>query len=99
VRGSLSTEELQAEIDRLWQSLSGDPELAGAVRASGIDVNEMLRDRSPFRVLEGVAGIEPGSILLIAGGVVARDLWREVFLARIRERFGGGAIRGEQPRE
>jgi hypothetical protein len=96
LRGSLDAEELQAELDRMWRSLAEDPELADAVRASGIDVSEMPGDRSPFRVLEEAAGVEPGSILLIVGGTAARDLLREVFLPRIRERYGAGAVRREQ---
>lgn len=96
LRGSLEPEDLQAELDRMWRSLAEDPELADAVRASGIDVSELPGDRSPFRVLEEAAGVEPGSILLIVGGAAARDLLREVFLPRIRERYGAGAVRREQ---
>lgn len=95
-RGDLSAKQIQAEIDQLWRELSEDPDLAGAVAASGIEVGELDRGRVPLRALEAVAGMEPGSILVVASGVVARDLWREVLLPRIKERLGATAVRQER---
>lgn len=97
-RGTLSRDALQREIDRMWSSLEEDPELAAAVKASGIETLDRSEER-PIRVLEEVAGIDPGSILLVIAGTVASDLWREVLLPRIRQRFGEGAVKREQPRD
>jgi hypothetical protein len=97
-RGTLLSGQLQREIDQLWSSLEEDPELAAVVKASGITGLDRLEDR-PIRVLEEVAGISPGSILVAITGVAEGDLWREVLLPRIRERFGEAAVKREQQRD
>jgi hypothetical protein len=38
------------------------------------------------------AGFDPASIALVAAGVVARDLWKEVVLPRIKKRWGPDAV-------
>jgi len=96
--GSLSSEQIQAEIDRMWRSRGEDRELVQAIAASGIDIGDLAFERAPLRVAEGVAGFAPGSILLSAGGDAALALWHNVFLPRIKERHGAGALRGERPR-
>lgn len=97
-RGTLSTAALQREIDLMWSSLEEDPELAAAVKASRIERPDRSEE-CPIRVLEEVAGIDPGSILLVIAGTVGSDLWREVLLPRIRQRFGEGAVEREQRRD
>lgn len=96
-RGSLSAQQLSDELDRLWLSLQEEGDLLETATAAGIDVSALPRDVSPFEVLEGAVGFAPGSIVVRVSGLVARDLWREVLLPRIKEEHGADVLHQERP--
>jgi hypothetical protein len=97
-RGEMAVDQLQREIDRMWRSLEDDPDLAAAVQASGIETFD-LPSGSPVEVREAVAGSSPGTIVFAITGQAAYDLWQQVLLPRLRERFGEAAVKREQPRD
>jgi hypothetical protein len=99
LRGSLSARELNDELERLWLSLQEDGDLLVTATAAGIDVSALPRDVSPFEVVEGAVGFAPGSIVVRVSGLVARDIWREVLLPRIKEEHGADALHEERPRD
>jgi hypothetical protein len=93
-RGRLTVDELQDEVARLWNELQEDEELRQEARSAGIDVDQLGASEAepPVRVQPAAAGFEPGTILLIIAGVVARDVWKEIILPRLKRRWGADAI-------
>jgi hypothetical protein len=98
-RGEMEVDELQREIDRMWRTLEEDPDLAAAVQASGIETFDLPSFGSPVEVREAVAGSDPSTIVFAITGKAAYDLWLQVLLPRLRERFGERAVRRERPRD
>lgn len=94
-RGELSVDEIRDEIDRVWRELQSSDAARGELAAAGVDVDRLDVDapRAPIDVATRGAGFGVVEILVVAAGVVARDLWKEVILPRIKDRYGVDAVR------
>jgi hypothetical protein len=94
-QGELSVEEIREEVDRVWEELRSSEAVRREAAAAGVDVEQLDTGaaRAPIDVAARGAGFGVIEILVVAAGVVARDLWKEVILPRIKERFGADAVR------
>jgi len=98
---TVSTEDLSEELERLWGSLATDDRLRTEVRKHGFDPDQLLTDSPtpPFQARVGPAGFFGEAVILVAAGIVAKDLWQQVLLPRIKARFGANSMGEEQGEE
>lgn len=95
--GTLSADALNKELDEMWGALREDGALREEAAAAGIDLAEIdALERSPIEVRSDEAGFDPVSIVIVVAGIVAKDLWKEVLLPRIRARYGAEAVGPER---
>ena len=87
--GTLTVEELETEIRRELKGADSDPELAGRLAKLSVPPENLIEVRPSG------AGFEPGTVMLIVAGIVARDLWQQVILPRIKQRWGADAVGDE----
>jgi hypothetical protein len=104
-RGTLSIEQIYAEITRFWLDCEkpGDAALDAELRAAGFD-RRMLGEadfRRAITVQATASGADPTSVLIIvtfapAANRIVKDLWETVILPRIRRRWGEDAVGAEK---
>src|SRR5206468_749057 len=92
---SISIPELQKEVDQLWVQLKTDSRLQEDAKKAGLDVSKLqpLDLKSAITLKQEGAGIEPATIAVVVAfapvaGKVLSDLWTNVFLPRIKRKFG-----------
>jgi hypothetical protein len=86
---ALSPEAVQEEILAFWEAYERDPSVLEDVQAAGIEVGDSEDERRDLVTASSAgAGFEPLSILIVAAGVVANDLWKRVILPRIEAKYG-----------
>lgn len=96
--GTLSAEELQTEINRVWRDMRTSGEVGAEIAAAGFDRETLTRtEEIPITVYAEASGIDPSSVVLTvafapSASHVLKDLWAAVLLPRIRQRWGNDAI-------
>jgi hypothetical protein len=91
--------QLEAELDKLWQQLWKDPELASEAREAGIDLTNLsaYSRKDLLTVSIHGDGLDPVTTALIVAfapvaAKVAKDLWDKIFLPRILRDKGRDAL-------
>jgi hypothetical protein len=78
--GLLSVTELNEAIEQLWAEARASGELA--------DQEEV----PPITARSAEAGFEPFTVAIVVTGYVAKDVWKEIILPRLKDRWGPEAI-------
>ena len=97
LKSGLSIAQLQRLSEEIWAEMKRPGSLAHARAAeAGYDAATLPASlKGVVTIAPSGAGLDPGTIALIvtAGTVVARDLWKKVLLPQIEDRWGKGAIK------
>lgn len=105
-RGTLSADQIQAEIAQFWQALDdpGSSTLKTELSAAGLDLTSLadVDTENAITVRPGRSGADPVTAILIvalapSANQIVKDLWATAVLPRIRRRWGDDAI-GEEKR-
>jgi len=104
--GTLSAEQVQAEIAQFWQVLdnSGSGALDAELSAAALDRAALagIDRENAITVHPGRSGADPVTAILVvalapSANRIIKDLWVTVMLPRIRRRWGDDAV-GEEKR-
>src|SRR5690349_2484439 len=85
--------EVQAEVDELWDELKSDPSIVQLFPSS--ERANLKRGVLVEATKEDIGAIETAILVkfvIPVAATVAIDLWKTVFLPRIREKFGEDSI-------
>lgn len=93
--------ELIDELNNLWAQLAdSNSEVSKAARAAGLDVSDIAK--APREQWIGISssgkGLTPETIAIIvaivvpAAATVAKDVWRQIFLPRIKRKWGVSSV-------
>jgi hypothetical protein len=95
LRDDVTVEAIEREVDKLWSDLHTDESLRAEARRAGIDLGELPRgSRDSAITIEKTTANFAGAEILIGLGVkIAYDVWKELILPRLRQRFGSDSIR------
>ncbi|MEP6998852.1 MAG: hypothetical protein ABI969_00130 [bacterium] len=102
---------ITSEVERLWVGLMANGELSRRARGAGIAATAMLRPRSDLIRVEEVGtgrdrrtrtltvSVGPSADADSADSLVAvlSDVWRDILVPRLRNRFGADAMQEERP--
>jgi len=94
--------DVRAEMDRAWKDLLADPAPSG-FSAAALDELRPLQGRQVAGLQAEGHGLDPLTIAyLIAfapvAAEIAKDVWTNFLLPRLRKKFGDDAIRDEPDR-
>jgi len=102
---------LTGEVERLWVALMANGELSRRARGAGISAAALLRRRSDLIRLEELGSARERRIRTLTVSVgpaadadradslvaVLTDVWRDILVPRLRNRFGADAMQEERP--
>ena len=96
---NIDQRQLEAELDKLWQQLWDDPEVASEARDAGIDLTRLSGHSRKDLLTVSVDGygLDPATTALIVAfaplaAKVAKDLWDKIWLPYILRVKGRDAL-------
>lgn len=103
---AIDQQQLEAQLDRLWQDLQGDSALATEAEQAGIVLSEIRKRprKEVITVRKDGEGFDPVTTALVVAFApvaarVARDLWLKVLLPRILKAKGKDSLEPKEPKE
>jgi len=94
LRSDVEAEEVEREIDAVWTALQSDPTLRERAASAGVDLAKIsgVKRSDAITVRREGSGFSGVEILIGLGIAIAKDVWAQIILPRLKQKFGSDAI-------